>query len=57
MGHTVVHYTFHKEIFFSFEKDVARLRMGMKGQGDEWDWDTRCEIYEESIKSESKTEG
>jgi hypothetical protein len=40
MGHTVVHYTFHKEIFFSFEKDVARLRMGMKGQGDEWDWDT-----------------
>jgi hypothetical protein len=48
VGHTVTHYSFHNDIFCFVGKGRGQVT---KGQGDEWDWGTGCEIPKETIKS------
>jgi hypothetical protein len=40
----------HNElIFFPLVDRLQGQRVDTKGQGDEWDWGTMCEIHQESI--------
>lgn len=44
VGHTVTHYSFHRE-FFLYWGRFQGWRMGMREEGDKWDWGALYEVH------------